>query len=140
MKLKLLFAALVAVTIFTACDSRPESLALKAKIYSKKCDSGDIGSCFKFLSFVDSVETLSPEGKKRFEQAAGFESTPKALAQIAIALAKKCDAGGKEAISACIRCLTIADKVSKMSPEDQKIFVDAGGFSGYDKDTTKNQP
>ncbi len=129
--LSIVFA--VAAFFLASCDNRPESLAQEAKFFSKQCDSGDIPSCFKFLSFVDSTETLSPEGVKRFEKAGGFETTPEVLARIAIDQAKKCDAGGKEAISACIRCLTIADKVSKMSPEDQKRFEDAGGFSGYDK-------
>ena len=133
MKFKFVSAVLVAATIFTACDDRPEAMAKETKILSAKCDSGDIGSCFKFLSFVDSVATLTPEEKTRFEKAGGYTSAPEALAQVAIDLAKKCDAGGMEAISACIKCLTIADKVSKMSPEDQKRFEDAGGFSGYDK-------
>ena len=134
MKSTFLPTALVVAAFFLAsCDNRPEKLAREAKFFSEKCDAGNIPSCFKFLSFVDSVETLSPEGVKRFEKAGGFETTPEVLAQIAIDQAKKCDAGGMEAISACIRCLTIADKVSKMSPADQKRFEDAGGFSGYDK-------
>ena len=127
MKFRRFTVALAAASAFSlvACDNYPEAKAKEARMLSKKCDSGDIRSCFIFLSFVDTVEAMSPEDKLRFEKAGGYVRTPEALAQIAKDIYQKCDSGD---FSACFKALTIADKVAHMSAEDQKRFEDAGGF------------
>ena len=127
MKFRSFAVALAVASAFSlgASDNYPEAKAQEAKELSQKCESGDIRSCFVFLSFIDTVAAMTPEGKLRFENAGGYARTPEALAQIAKDLSQKCDSG---IMPACIMALTIADKVAHMSAEDQKRFEDAGGF------------
>lgn len=115
--------------MFTACDSRPEAMAQAAnKLYSE-CGSGILPSCFKALSFFDSIEILSPKDRYRFGQAVGFGNSPESFAKTNIELTKECHASKQgQTATSCIKALTLVSIVAKMPPEEKKRFEDAGGF------------
>ena len=88
-------------------------------------------SCFKALSFYDSIEILSPKERYRFGQAVGFGDSPESFAKKNIELTKECHASeqGLQAASSCIKALTLVAIMTKMGTEEMKRFEDAGGFN-----------
>ena len=113
-----------------ACDGRPEAMAQAANALYQECDSGIMPSCFKALSFYDSIEILSPKERYRFGQAVGFGDSPESFAKKNIELTKECHASkqGLQAASSCIKALTLVTIMTKMGTEEMKRFEDAGGF------------
>lgn len=144
MKFQFVSAALVAATIFTACDNRPETMAQAATRLYTECDSNILQSCFKALSFYDSIEILSPKDRYRFGQAVGFGNSPESFAKTNIELTKDCHTNkrGLNTATSCIKALTLVSIVARMSPEEKKRFEDAGGFKmpSENQDSSEQQP